>query len=74
MTIEKIKSSIDDKLGNHVNIVCNGTRNRKEYYKGRIIETYSYIFIVKLDSNETKSFCYSDVLTNNVRLYFDKNV
>lgn len=49
-------------------------REIKEQYSGRIVETYSYIFIVKLDSDENKSFCYSDVLTNNVELYFDNNM
>lgn len=74
MTIQKIKSGIDSKLGNRVRVVCNCARNKKEQYKGRITETYSYIFIVKLDNDENKSFCYSDILTKNVQLYFDNNV
>ena len=44
---------------------------KKEEYYGSISEVYSYIFIVKLDSSKNKSFCYCDVLTNNVELYFD---
>lgn len=74
MTIQKIKNGIDNKLGDRVRVVCNCARNKKEHYSGRIAETYSYIFIVKLDSNENKSFCYSDVLTKNVQLYFDNNM
>ena len=70
MTISMIKNDIDDKLGKNVKITCNCARNKKEYYEGKITETYNYIFIVKLNTNENKSFCYSDVLTNNVILKF----
>jgi len=72
MTIQKIKNSIVSELGNDVKIVFNGSRNRKEFYKGKIVETYNYIFIVKLDTLEKKSFSYSDVLTNTIKIYFDK--
>ena len=72
MTIQKIKNTIDNGIGKKVNIVFNGTKKKKEYYKGEIIETYNYIFIVKLDSLEKKSFSYSDVLTSTIKLYFDK--
>ena len=66
MTIEKIRDNIDSKLGCDVKVICNCARNKKEHYEGIITETYNYIFIVRLDTNENKSFCYSDVLTNNV--------
>ena len=56
MTIEKIKNNIDNKLGDNVKIVYNGSRNKKEEYSGVITETYNYIFIVKLESDEVKSF------------------
>ena len=70
MTISKIKNDIDERIGKKVKITCNCARNKKEHYEGKITETYNYIFIVKLDTNENKSFCYSDVLTNNVELKF----
>lgn len=72
MTIEKIKSNIDSKLGNNVKIIYNGSRNKKEEYNGVIAETYNYIFIVKTNDLETKSFSYRDVLTNTVEVFFDK--
>ena len=72
MQIEKIKNSIDLKLGDNVHIVCNGARNKVEEYSGIIKETYDNIFIVILDTDEAKSFCYSDILTKTVKLYFDK--
>ena len=46
-------------------------KNKVEEYKGKITEIYNSIFIVKLDDTKNKSFCYSDVLTNNIQLYFD---
>ena len=72
MTISKIKDNIDKEKGNNVKIILNGSRNKKEEYEGKITETYNYIFIVKLDTNEVKSFSYSDVLTNTIEIFFDK--
>ena len=67
MTIEKIKNNIDSKLGDNVKIIY-----KKEEYSGIISETYNYIFIIKTDSDEVKSFSYRDVLTNTIELFFDK--
>ena len=64
MTIEKIKNNIDSKKGNNVKVIYNGSRNKKE--------VYNYIFIIKTDGNEVKSFSYRDVLTNTIELFFDK--
>lgn len=71
MNIDIIKNKIDNKIGNNVKVIYNGSRNRKEEYTGVITETYNYIFIVKMDSNEKKSFSYSDVLTNTIEIYFE---
>lgn len=35
-----------------------------------ISETYNYIFIIKTDSDEVKSFSYRDVLTNTIELFW----
>lgn len=72
MTIKKIKDNIEKNLGNNVKIIYNGSRNKKEEYSGVIKEVYNYIFIVKLDTDEIKSFSYSDVLTNTVEIFFSK--
>ncbi len=71
MTILEIKDNLNSKVGDDVKIVCNGSRNRVDEYRGKITEIYNYIFIVKLESDEVKSFCYSDVLTNTIQLFFD---
>ena len=70
MTIDTIKCNITDKLGCDVIIICNCARNKKEQYIGKITEIYNYIFIVRLNNNDVKSFCYSDVLTNTIELDF----
>ena len=72
MTLANIKNSIDKELGRDVKIILNGSRNKREEYKGKITETYNYIFIVKLDTEEVKSFSYSDVLTNTIEIFFVK--
>ena len=71
MTIDIIKNKINNRVGDSVKVIYNGSRNRKEEYLGIITETYNYIFIVKLDGNEKKSFNYSDVLTNTIEVFFD---
>lgn len=72
MTIDIIKNKIDNRIGDNVRVIYNGSRNRKEEYLGVISETYNYIFIVKMEGNEKKSFSYSDVLTNTIEVFFDK--
>ena len=71
MTIEKIKSDIDNNLGSNVKIIYNGSRNKREEYSGVIAETYNFIFIVTTKEKEKKSFSYRDVLTNTVEIIFD---
>lgn len=70
MTIDKIKNKVVNNLGNKVKIIYNGSRNKVEEYNGVIVETYNYIFIVRLDTKETMSFSYIDVLTNCIELNF----
>lgn len=71
MTIDIIKNKINNRLGNSVRVIYNGSRNKREEYLGIITETYNYIFIVKMEGNEKKSFNYSDVLTNTIEVFFD---
>lgn len=71
MTINLIKNKINNRIGENVKVIYNGSRNKKEEYSGIISETYNYIFIVKMIDNEKKSFSYSDVLTNTIEILFD---
>ncbi len=70
--IEKIKENIKDHIGEEVRIVFNGARNRTEEYNAIITEMYNFIFVVKLksDSNEIRSFTYSDILTQTVEIIY----
>ncbi len=69
MNIEKIKNNIDKRIGDSVKIIYNGSRNKKEEYKGILTETYNYIFIVKVNDDK-KSFSYRDILTNTIEVSF----
>lgn len=71
MTIDKIKNNINDKIGDSVKVVYNGSRNKREEYSGVITETYNFIFIIKTEEEEKKSFSYRDVLTNTIEVFFD---
>lgn len=68
MTLDKIKNTIKSNMGNKVEIVYNGTRNKIDNYKGVIKEVYNSIFIVELDCGLNKSFSYSDLLIGVVEL------
>ena len=70
MTINGIKNKFDKRLGDNVKVIYNGSRNKREEYFGIISETYNYIFVIKMDSNKRKSFSYSDVLTNTIKVIF----
>lgn len=71
MTIEKIKESIDSNINKKVVIKYNGSRNKTEIYNGTLMESYNYVFIVKLNTEETMSFSYVDVLTRSIEVKFD---
>lgn len=70
----KTVRSIRDNQGNHVRITTNLGRNRSEVVEGTITETYSEIFIVKLDHAEdtirTQSYNYFDLITKDVMVEF----
>jgi uncharacterized protein Veg len=70
--IEKIKEDMGNHLGEKVRIVFNGGRNRKEEFEATITEMYNFIFVVKInnDINQTKSFTYSDILTETIKIYY----
>lgn len=59
-------------IGEEVKIIFNGGRNRIEEYNAVITEMYNFVFVVKLqnDVNETKSFTYSDILTQTIEIYY----
>ena len=72
MSIEKIKSNINSNLGREILIVHNEGRNKIYEYSGKLVEVYNNIFII-LDKNNfyKRCFSYYDVLTENVKVFFE---
>ena len=71
MTIDKIKCSINDNLGQEVKVIHNEGRNKIYEYSGKVVEVYNNIFIILDSNNDSKrSFSYYDVLTKTVQISF----
>jgi len=68
--IAKIRSKLNENIGKEVVIKYNLGRNKYEKYSVVIKELYDNVFLVELDSNLKKSFSYSDVLTNTIKIDF----
>lgn len=66
--INEIKKEINDHIGMKVVIKHNLGRNKFEQYHVTIKELYDYVFLVESDTKEKKSFSYSDVLTNTIKI------
>ncbi len=68
--ISKIKEEIQNKKGEKLHFKFNGARNQIEEFDGMIMETYNYIFTIKIisEKEELKSFTYSDVLIDNLEI------
>lgn len=67
MTIYEIKKKLNENIGKEVNIKYNLGRNKYENYKAKIKELYDYIFLVENESG-VKSFSYSDVMVNTIKI------
>lgn len=70
MTIENIRKELEEHIGKEVTIKYNMGRNKVEQYHVVIKELYNYVFLVELDNNvnEVKSFSYSDIITNTIKI------
>lgn len=71
--ILRVRSSVDQNIGNKVKIRANRGRHKIDETEGIIRETYPSIFLVevenKLDDTTQKiSFSYTDVLTKDVQM------
>lgn len=69
--IEKIRKDLESKKGKLLKFRHNGSRNQIEEFEGVIVDTYNYVFTIKKigDTNEIKSFSYSDVLISTLEIY-----
>ena len=69
VSLETVKSKIEELKGKEVKIRLNKGRNRIRYLKGKIDETYSSVFVVRIydDIFDSLSCTYQDVLCGDVR-------
>ena len=71
MNIDIVKEELENNIGKEVYIKYNLGRNKIEKYSTTIKELYNFIFIVEIkETSELKSFMYSDIITNTIRLYY----
>ena len=71
MNINVIREKIESNLGKEVFIRYNLGRNKIEKYNAKIKEIYNYVFVVEvLNTNEVKSFTYSDIITYTIKIYY----
>lgn len=68
--INEIRSKLNDHIGREVTIKYNLGRNKFEKYNVVIKELYENVFLVELKTNEKKSFTYTDVITNTIKIDF----
>lgn len=69
MNIKNIREEITKNKGKNVTGRINVGRNKYEIFEGIISETYPALFTIS-NGNETKAFCYSDILTQTLLLNY----
>ena len=70
MTVEKIKTELNNHIGKNVKIKYNLGRNKYEEYDVKIKKLYNHVFLVELKNEEVKSFSYSDIITHTIRINY----
>ena len=73
MTINQVKTELNNHIGKEAVIKYNLGRNKYEKYKVIIKELYNNIFLVELKYNDdifVKSFSYTDVITKTIKIDF----
>ncbi len=68
MTIGMVKQFVNDNKGMMHSFRFKGTRNQIEEFQGMITDVYPAIFIIKLQDEKIKSFSYTDVLIDNLKI------
>ena len=71
MTLQEIKTKVNNNIGNNVTIKYNIGRYRIEKYNVKIKEAYKNIFIVEAENKnniEIKSFTYTDIMTKTIKI------
>ena len=68
MTLDKVKEEVIRNKGVLKTFKFKGARNQLLEFDGVITDTYPAIFTIRLSDNQIKSFSYSDVLIENLRI------
>ncbi|MCK8826720.1 Veg family protein [Natroniella acetigena] len=74
--LNQIKSDLDSFVGKEVHLKANQGRRKIMEKEGVLEETYSNVFVVKVDDNQTPrriSYSYADVLTETVEIKIKEN-
>lgn len=66
--INEIRSKLNNYVGEEVVIKYNLGRNKYEKYNAVIKELYCNVFLVENNKKFVKSFTYSDILTNTIKI------
>ena len=66
--IGKVRSKLNNYIGQKVTIKYNLGRNKYEKYHVTIKELYENVFLVELNNNEKKSFTYTDIITKTIKI------
>ncbi len=69
MNIDTVRNEVKSQEGKVLHFKFNGSRNQIVEFDGKIVETYSAIFVVKLlKDNNIKSFSYNDLITSSLEI------
>ena len=72
--LDSIKCDIEEHIGEKVLLKANSGRHKMIVREGILEKTYTSIFVVKVEDNESNirmlSYSYSDILTQTVQLVY----
>ena len=67
--MDRTKDLVKEMTGIKVRLKVNRGRNKIEVFEGAVESVYPKIFTFRKTGGELNSFCYSDILSKNVRFY-----
>ncbi len=75
MMLDKIRTEIEQNKGKLISFRFNGARNQIEVFDGMIVNTYKYVFLVKVNnaSQSIRSYTYTDILIDNLEIIHENS-
>lgn len=72
MNIDKIKTEVENHLGDEATLKYHLGRNKYEEYHVTIKEAYNRVFLVEIKNKgkEVKAFSYSDIITRTIKIKY----